>query len=97
MDYQKQVFKKEVFGELAEVILAGGARKATKFLSERLTVKVTRRHKIDRRSRITEILFTVGGPNYAEREFIKKAKKAGEPFPIKKILIEWPKKKPERR
>lgn len=86
---------RKVFSQLAKIILDGGAIKATKFFSEREVVKATRKlydGKIDKRSKRAEILFTIGIPNYDEREFIKKAKKAGEPFPVKKILIRWPSK-----
>jgi hypothetical protein len=40
-----------------------------------------------RTKRQTEIVVTIGKPNYAERKFIELAKKAGEPFPIKKIQL----------
>lgn len=87
---------RQVFGQLAEIILDGGARKATKYVSDKVTVKATRplyKGKIDKRSRSVTFLLTVGAPNYAEREFIRKAKKAGEPFPVKKIQIAYPKGK----
>jgi len=80
------------FSGLAEYVLVFGAYKATKYLDEKLTVKATRKRfkgKIDKRSKIVEIIFTVGRPNYEERDFIKKAKKAGEPFPIKKIQAKY--------
>jgi hypothetical protein len=83
-----------VFAELAECILGGGAYKATKYISPKLTVKATRRLKkgrIDKRDRTAEIVFTIGAPNYEEREFIKKAKKAKEAFPIEYIQMKWPK------
>jgi hypothetical protein len=90
---------RRIFSDLAEIILEGGAKKATKFFSEKLTVKATRKlyggkrpTRFQQLHGIAEILFTIGRPNYEEREFIKKAKKAGEPFPIKKILIKWPSK-----
>lgn len=76
--------------QVVEAVLGDGVRKATKFISEKETVKATRRlfsSKVNKRSRITEIILTIGGPNYAERKFIKDAKKAGEPFPIKRVLI----------
>lgn len=82
------------FSDLAEIILEGGAVKATKYFSENLTLKATRRlckGKIRKQGRTTEILFTIGKPNYAEREFIRKCKKSGEPFPVKKIQIKFPK------
>lgn len=86
--------RSKVFSALAECIIESGAYKATKYLSEKLTIKATRKRfkgRIDKRSRIAEIVFTVGGPNYEEREFIKVCKKAGEPFPVKKIQMRFPK------
>lgn len=78
-----------MYGQLAEQVLNGGAKKATKYLGEKLVVKATLRGKHDKRYGSTTILFTVGAPNYAEREFIKTAKKAKEPFPIKKIQLKF--------
>jgi hypothetical protein len=68
-----------------------GARfyKATKFLSERLVVKATRRRyggKIVKNGSV-DIVLTIGRPNYEEREFVKKCKKAGEPLPVKKVQL----------
>jgi hypothetical protein len=80
----------KVFGQLAECILDQGARKATKYISPKLTVKACRklfRGKMDKRSKITEIIFTVGTPNFEERKFIKDCKKAGIPLPVTKIQI----------
>jgi len=91
------MISRKIFSQLAEIILEGGAIKATKYFSERETVKATLRGKLHRssrnRSNFAEILFTIGPPNYEERQFIKQVKKAKEPFPIKKIQIKWPKKK----
>lgn len=86
---------RNVFGQLAEVILEGGAVRATKFLSPTETVRakrVTYHGRIDKRERRTIIVYSIGRPNYEEREFIKLAKEAGEKFPIQKIQIKWPKK-----
>lgn len=83
---------RKAFSDLAEIILGLGARQATKYFSEKQVVTATRRlygGKIDKRDRSVEILFKVGSPNCREREFIKKCKKAGEPFPIKNIQIKW--------
>jgi hypothetical protein len=88
---------KQIFGDLAECILDGGAYKATKYYGDKLTVKATRKlfkyngRKVDKRQTITEILFTIGRPNYEEREFIKKCFEAGEPLPVKKIQLKFPK------
>lgn len=81
---------RKIFGELAECILEGGAYKATKYLDEKLTVKATKkRYKKGVVHRAIDIVFTIGKPNYEERDFIKKAKRAGEPFPIKKIQLKY--------
>jgi hypothetical protein len=85
--------RSKVFSELAECILVGGAYKATKYLGEKLTIKATRKRYGGKhsRGRAADIVFTVGKPNYEEREFIKLCKKAGESFPVKKIQLKFPK------
>lgn len=80
---------RSAFGQLAEAVLEAGAKKATKYFSEREVLKATYRHKRDKRNKRHEILFTIGAPNYSEREFIKRAKRAGEPFPIKRIQMKF--------
>lgn len=80
--------------DLAEILLEGKAIQATKYFSPTLIVRAVRRTyggKIVNGN--TEILFTIGRPNYREREFIKACKKSGELFPVKKIQIKWPKGK----
>jgi hypothetical protein len=83
--------RSKAFSELADYILFGGdVYKATKYLTEQLTIKATRKrfkNKIYKTGKITEIMFTIGRPNYQEREFIKLCKKSGEPFPIKKVQL----------
>ena len=72
--------RSKVFAELAEEILVGGAYKATKYLNDKLTIKATRKRYKGKFSRSTEaidIVFTVGKPNYEEREQIKRGKKLG--------------------
>jgi len=86
--------RSECFSELAEEILVGGAYKATKYLSDKLTIKATRKRykgKILRGNAI-DIVFTVGKPNYEEREKIKRAKKAGQ-GPIEMTMKYPPKAK----
>lgn len=86
--------RSKVFSTLAECILSGGAYKAVKYINEKMTVKATRKRfkgKILKNERRIEIMFTVGQPNYEERDFIKKCKKTGEPFPVKKIQVKLPK------
>ncbi len=75
-------------------LLVTSMRKATKFLGPNLTVKATRQGKFDRRCRQQTFILTIGKPNYAEREFIKKCRKAGEPLPVKKVQL---KSQPQRR
>ena len=64
-----------------------GFKKATKFVSPNFTVKATHQGKLDRSDKQDTILVTVGRPNYTERQFIKAAKLAGEPFPIRKVYL----------
>ena len=83
--YVAEVFK-VIYGELS------GLKSATKYVSPKLRVKITRRFKpaINK----TDYTLTVGRPNYAEKIFIKKCQKAGEPFPVKKVQLKfYPKKK----
>ena len=70
-------------------ILRYGAKRATKYLSPTETVKATLQGGTYERARRRQdtILITFGRPNYAEQQFIKLAKKAGEPFPIRKVQI----------
>jgi hypothetical protein len=75
-------YRSKVFAELAERILVGGAYKSTWFAykNDNLTIKATRKRfggKINKDEKRTEIMFTIGKPNYEEREAIKKAKKEG--------------------
>lgn len=61
---------------------------------EKLVVKATKRYKSKKNENHAEMVLTIGRPNYAEREFIRLCKKAGEPFPVKKMQIKlYPKKK----
>lgn len=64
--------------------------KATKYISPTSIVRAVRKlygKKLLKGN--TEITLTVGKPNYAEREFIKDCKEAGERFPVKKIQIKF--------
>lgn len=71
-----------------EVVLDGGYHSAVKIMSP---TQVTRATRVLYDGKITKgdtkIVLTLGGPNYLEREFIAKCKKAGEPFPVKKIQV----------
>lgn len=73
-------------------------RKATCYLGPKETLKVTRQAPVRKRSRTETYIVTYGLPNYEERQFIKEAIAAGEPFPVKKLQIKfWPEKRHEKR
>jgi len=74
---------------VVEACLGVGARRATVFLSPKLTVKATRRHKMRGGECRTELVLTIGRPNYSEREYIKLCQDCGEKFPVKRIKLDW--------
>lgn len=81
-------------GKVVGTLLAANAKRATKYLSTKETIVAARvlyNGKIDKRDRSTTVVVTFGSPNFESREFIKRAKKAGEPFPVKKIQLKFPK------
>ena len=80
-------------GRVVFAILGSDAYRATKYISPTEVIKATRRHKRNKRAKRVEMVVTVGDPNYAEREFIKRCRQAGEPFPVKKIQLKFAKKK----
>jgi hypothetical protein len=72
-----------------------GVRVATVFISPRLTVRATMRRfkgrlsRDVRRDKGVDITLTIGRPNCEAREFITQARRAGEPFPIKKVRLQF--------
>lgn len=65
---------------------------AIKYISPTYVARATRRrfrayNKKQRKDQAIEMVVHVGRPNYKERDFIKDAKKAGEPFPIKRVQV----------
>jgi hypothetical protein len=79
-----------IIGTLVRAILAGGAIRATKYISEKQTIKATRkRYKKGVVHSAIDIVITIGKPNYLERAFIKKFKQSGGSFPIKNPQIKW--------
>lgn len=70
-------------------------KRATFFGSPTFTVKATRTLPPRKREQKAEsYLVTVGRPNFAERAFITSCRRAGEAFPIKKVLLQfYPKKR----
>lgn len=79
-----------------KAVLANEAHRAVNFIAPNYIIRATRvlyNGKLPRRGSNVEVVLTIGRPNYLEREFIKVAKKAGEPFPIKKIQLKYPPKR----
>jgi hypothetical protein len=68
-----------------EAVMLSDVKKATKYIAPDFVISATRRKYSS--TRHTEVLLTMGRPNFAQRKFIKVALKAKEPFPIKKIQI----------
>lgn len=83
---------RNVFGELAAVVSERRAQSATKYISPKLVVKATVRSRA-RRGLHTELVFTIGRPNWSERRFITACRNSGERFPVRKVQIKWPKKR----
>ena len=86
-----------MFDSLVSALLKNGARCATRYVSDREVIRATRvcfGGKLPRKGANLEVVLSHGRPNYAEREFIRKCKLAGEPFPVKKVQLKFPKAKP---
>lgn len=79
-------------------VLIANAHRAVKYVSEKEIIRATRRlaHGKVPNGKNIEVVLTIGRPNYSEREFIKKCKRAGEPFPIRKVRLQYPSKKRRR-
>lgn len=84
-----------MYDTLIGTLVAAKAIKATKYISDREIIRATRTKYGTRFSPGNlEVTITRGKPNYIEREFIKACKKAGEPFPVKKVQLKFfPQKK----
>jgi hypothetical protein len=80
-----------VLGAVVAAVLADPKVKtATKVIDTKLVVRASRYGKPDRKDATQEDLrVTVGRPNYATRQFIAAAVKAGEPLPVRKIQIRF--------
>lgn len=84
--YVAEVFK-VLHGELSDL------KRVTKFVSPKLTIKLSRRRFKNGKTDRTYLL-TVGRPNYDEKKFIQACLKAGEKFPVRKPRLQfYPKKK----
>jgi len=88
---------KNAVAKVVAAVVDYNAYKAAIYLNDKLVVRVSRRLYKKRlphqNSKTEELLVVIGKPNYEQREFIKKCKKAGEPFPVKKIQFKFPPKR----
>lgn len=74
--------------------LSADARKATVYVDEKTVVSVCRRFRFSRRNTRDDFVLKIGAPNYEERDFIRRCKRAGEPLPVRKVQLKfWPAKK----
>lgn len=76
-------------------VLVADAHRATKFIAHNKVARATRVFnggKPPRRSENIDIRVKIGRPNNPERKFIKLCKKAGEPFPVKKVRLSFSRK-----
>lgn len=81
-------------GDVVRCLMYNDAYVATKYIDKNFIIRATRKltnRKIDKRGN-AEIVLTIGRPNHIERDFIKQCKKAGEPFPVKGIQLQYPPK-----
>ena len=73
-----------------DALISSNGRVARKYLAPDLVVTATRvcfNGKIMRGN--INVRFKAGEPNYEEREFIRKCKRAKEPFPVRKIQMKF--------
>lgn len=86
--------------EVCDAIIEGGAIKATKYVDHKMIVRGVRKTfrvygRKPRKGENIEIHLTIGKPNYAEREFIKKYrnKHPAKAFPLAGVVVKNPKTK----
>lgn len=86
---------RNVVGDLVGQALTGTdangnrVKTAIKYLTPTMVIKATMYGNVYAKRAAHSVRVTMGSPNYAEREFIKAVKKAGEPFPVKKIQLKF--------
>jgi hypothetical protein len=82
----------KMIADVISTLLGSRARTATKYISDKLTIRASRKlykGKLPRKGSNEEVILTIGRPNYSARQFIKMCKKSGEPFPVKKIQLKF--------
>lgn len=82
---------------VVNALIANAAYKATKYISPSEVITATRvvyGGRIDGRDSRVDIRVKIGKPNFNERQFIKAALAASEPFPVHRVQIKaLPKKR----
>ena len=82
-----------VVGRVVSVLIACGGHRAVKYLSPKLVVRASRtldyhtKDRMPRKNQNVSITLTIGRPNLLERKFIKDCQWAGEPFPVKNVIV----------
>lgn len=85
-----QVPKRSQVGRVVESLMRYiDVQRVTLYIDEKTTLKATRTRRYDGRLGQETFVVTLGGPNYAERKFLKACKAAGEPLPVKKLQLKW--------
>lgn len=78
-----------------QAVITAGAWRGVHYVGPKEVIRVTRErydHKLDKHQ--LNLRVHIGPPNYIERDFIKEARRAGEPFPVKKVQLQsLPKKR----
>lgn len=84
-----------MYNEVIQTLVSSKAWKATKYLSEKEVIRAVRTRFGNKfNPRRIEVTVSRCKPNFLERQFIVACKKAGEPFPVKKIQLKFiPKQK----
>ena len=85
--------QKQIDKAIVEVVNALSGLKvysAAKYLSDKLVVRISsvrQNGKLRAKNQNLQAVLVIGRPNFAQREFIKSCKKAGEPFPVKHVQL----------
>ena len=79
----------EWLGRLLNEITRPGVRRVIAYISTTRVIKMTRQRRGLTREQTATILLTFGRPNYAERQFILKARRQGQEFPIEKLQLTY--------
>lgn len=85
-------FLRKAAGDVVVAVVAAKAWRAVKYVSPTQVVRATRVLWRKRIPRTVDIRLSVCRPNYREVRFIRDCKKAGVPFPVRKIQLQFPPK-----